>query len=705
VFYLKKLKTLLQYKILLNNYFLIAIFIFLTLFSIKHIIVIIFLIIYGIYLYKKSKFIFWCCFILSLFSVLIYLITINYKIEEKKHYYGQVISIDKKEDYQIIIIKNKIKNIMIYENGNAEYSVLDYIEVEGEVKEIEPNRIPKGFNYKKYLQNEKIGLVISGESIRIVDQKFNISYIRELLIKYVERYFPENAKSIIKGLVIGENKDFSDEFMDSLKINGIMHLFAISGTHIAILVLFLEKILKRFKNKSIFISSFLAIYLVVTNFSPSVLRAVLMYYFILINKKFKLNLSSLDIVSIVFIFLLIYNPFYLENLGFCLSFLMAFTIVLIAPLMENKNDTLKVFFISLSALIITLPLVININHQVNLLSPLINILFIVLVGEIMLPFAFASFMFFPIGLIFNYLCKGFMVFSSLISKYFCINIKMPYFSIYHSLIYYGLIILILIVYKTIKKRYLFLGLLLIFLTCFLLFNSVKPFLKVVFLDLYYGESTVITYGFNTIIIDTGDGKNNEVTEYLLREGIYKVDYLILTHNHNDHNGEAEHITANIKVKNTVMSIYDNNNYLYTNNIHLNKEMKISMPKMDLIIFPPLCQYANENDNSLITYIKTDVNMLFLGDIEKEGEKRLNNFLYDVDIVKIAHHGSKTSTGINFLNMVNFKYAVIQSGRIKSFGFPNVEVINKLNNYKKIIYRTDKDYTITYKLGKFYRLNN
>ena len=237
-------------------------------------------------------------------------------------------------------------------------------------------------------------MVISGESIRIVDQKFNISYIRELLIKYVERYFPENAKSIIKGLVIGENKDFSDEFMDSLKINGIMHLFAISGTHIAILVLFLEKILKRFKNKSIFISSFLAIYLVVTNFSPSVLRAVLMYYFILINKKFKLNLSSLDIVSIVFIFLLIYNPFYLENLGFCLSFLMAFTIVLIAPLMENKNDTLKVFFISLSALIITLPLVININHQVNLLSPLINILFIVLVGEIMLPFAFASFMVF-----------------------------------------------------------------------------------------------------------------------------------------------------------------------------------------------------------------------------------------------------------------------------------------------------------------------
>ncbi|MFA5481738.1 MAG: hypothetical protein WC278_00005, partial [Bacilli bacterium] len=151
--------------------------------------------------------------------MLIYLITINYKIEEKKHYYGQVISIDKKEDYQIIIIKNKIKNIMIYENGNAEYSVLDYIEVEGEVKEIEPNRIPRGFNYKKYLQNEKIGLVISGESIRIVDQKFNISYIRELLIKYVERYFPENAKSIIKGLVIGENKDFSDEFMDSLKIN------------------------------------------------------------------------------------------------------------------------------------------------------------------------------------------------------------------------------------------------------------------------------------------------------------------------------------------------------------------------------------------------------------------------------------------------------------------------------------------------------
>lgn len=702
---LKKLKTLLLYKTLLNNYFLVAIFLFLVIFSFQHYLLILLLIIYGIYLYKQSKIIFIFSIVISIICLCTYVIIGNYKIKEQDKYLGQIISIDKKNDYQTIIIKDKLKKIMIYEVGNHDYSVLDYIEVKGSVKEIEPNRVPNGFNYKEYLKNEKIGLVINADSIEILEKRFNIGYVREILIKYVEKYFPEDAKAFIKGLVIGDNKEFSEDFRDSLKINGIMHLFAISGTHIAILVLILDRLLNKFERRHLFIAVFLGVYLIVTNFSPSVLRAVLMYYLVLINKRYTLFLSSLDIVSVVFIGLLISNPFYLNNLGFALSFLMAFTIILISPLLDNKKNTFQVFVISLSALIITLPLLININQQINLLTPLINIVFIILVGKIMMPFSLLAFVFFPLGYIFNYLCKGFIEFSSIISKYVNINIKMPYFDIYHSLIYYGLIIIILMVFKNIKKRHFFLVLLTCFLSSFILFNSKSPFLKVVFLDLYHGESTVITYGFNVVVIDTGDGKNNEVTKYLLREGIYKIDYLILTHDHNDHNGEAAFIINNIKVKNTIMSINDHNHYINTNNIHLSEEMNIDLLKMDILIIPPFYNYANENDNSLITYIESDINILFLGDIEEAGEKRLYNYSFNAEIVKIAHHGSKTSTGHEFLNNVNFKYAIIQSGRIKKFGFPNMEVIEILNYYNKTIYRTDKDYTITYKHKRFYTLNN
>lgn len=703
--YLKRLKNLFAYKTLLNNYFLGAIFLFLGVFSLIHYWLVIFLILYGFYLFKKSKLILFFSLCILFLSLITYVINVNYKIKEAKTYYGQIVSVEKKDDYQIIIIKAKIKKIMIYEDIQNTYSVLDYIEVKGKTKEIENRRIPKGFDYKQYLISKKIGLVLNANEINVIKKKPNIRYFREVILKYVDKKFPSNAKAFIKGLVIGENNEFDENFKESLKVNGIMHLFAISGTHIAILVLMLEKILRNFKKRHLMISIFLGIYLVITAFSPSVLRAVLMYYLVLINKKYNLFLSTLDIVSIIFICLLIVDPFYLEDLGFALSFLMAFTIVLIAPLIDGKRKVFQIFWISLAALIVTLPIVININHEINLLMPLINIVFIFLVSELMLPFSFIVFIFFPLRGIFDYLCLGFMELSQFISKYFSLNIKIPYFSIYHSLIYFSLITIFLTIFKTVKKRNLFLISVISLLTCFTLFNSVRPFLKVVFLDLSLGEATVITYGFSTIIIDTGDGRNNEVTNYLLREGIYTVDYLILTHDHIDHNGEAFYLINKLRVKNTVMSIYDKNNYSKTNNIHVEKLMHINLYKMEVLIIPPFKKYINENDNSLITYIKSDINMLFLGDIEKEGEARLNSYNFNVDAVKIAHHGSKTSTSLAFLKMVNFKYAIIQTGRVKKFGFPNTEVINNLLAFNKQIYRTDIDYTITFKRGKFYCFNN
>ena len=83
----------------------------------------------------------------------------------------------------------------------------------------------------------------------------------------------------------------------------------------------------------------------------------------------------------------------------------------------------------------------------------------------------------------------------------------------------------------------------------------KSYPEIVFLDLYNGESTLISDCCNrcNVLIDTGDGKNNEVTAYLKRRGVKKLDYLIITHNHNDHNGEAYNIIREIAVNNIVVS--------------------------------------------------------------------------------------------------------------------------------------------------------
>lgn len=118
------------------------------------------------------------------------------------------------------------------------------------------------------------------------------------------------------------------------------------------------------------------------------------------------------------------------------------------------------------------------------------------------------------------------------------------------------------------------------------------------------------------------------------------------------------------------------------------------------------EYDNENDNSNVIY--TELNsykFMFMGDagIEKENEILNKYNLSNIDVLKVGHHGSKTSSGKEFIDEINPKYSIISVGKNNRYGHPNKEVLNILNNSK--IYRTDLNGTIAIKINSNYKIKN
>ena len=181
--------------------------------------------------------------------------------------------------------------------------------------------------------------------------------------------------------------------------------------------------------------------------------------------------------------------------------------------------------------------------------------------------------------------------------------------------------------------------------------------------------------------------------------------LILPHGDYDHIGEAINIVNNIKIENVILNCGPYND-LEKNLIKVLEDKKIKYfscikeLNIDKHKFQFLNTeiYDNENDNSSVIY--TELNgykFMFIGDsgIEKEKDILEKYNVSKIDVLKIGHHGSKTSSDKNFIDEMNTKYSVISVGKNSEYGHPNKEVLNNLDNSK--IYRTDKQGSIMFKI--------
>ena len=621
---------------------------------------------------------------------------------------GYVYDCQNSEDKTVLKIKGK-ENLLINYYDHFECKLGQKIKAIGEMKEPKNNTNFYLFNYKKYLLSEKINYTFTASNIEVINNHQPILYkIKNILNEHIKNY---KSKAYLNALVLGDDNDINEDIEKSYQTNGISHLLAISGAQITLFSTALLYVFNKIfsKNTSYVITiMFLLIYLFITNFSASVLRATIFFIILTINKQFELKINTLSLLILTASLLLIINPYYIYSLGFTLSFTVSFYLLLFKDIISKyKNYFSKTLVISLIAFFASAPIIINSFFKLNLLSPLINMYFVPLMTFIIYPIALITFIFKPLDLIFLNLVTVMENASIKLSSINFLNLSLCHLGIFFFIIYY--VVITLILYKWLKgKNYILILFLILFFHHNI--NYLNPSHSLTMIDVGQGDSFLIKLKHNkgNILIDTGgipsyddkkpyDIAKNITIPYLQAEGIDHLDYLIITHGDYDHMGEAINLVENFKVEKVIFNcgeyndlekelikVLDKKKIPYYSCI---KELNIDKNKL---YFLQTKEYDNENDNSNVIY--TELNgykFMFMGDASNTTEYEiLNEYnLPDIDVLKVGHHGSKTSSSEEFINEIKPKYSIISVGKNNRYGHPNKEVLNNLKDSK--IYRTDE----------------
>ncbi|MGP1488815.1 MAG: ComEC/Rec2 family competence protein [Peptoanaerobacter stomatis] len=240
-------------------------------------------------------------------------------------------------------------------------------------------------------------------------------------------------------------------------------------------------------------------------------------------------------------------------------------------------------------------------------------------------------------------------------------------------------------------------------------------LQVHFIDVGQGDSTlIITPDKKTILIDAGDEQHSSrTTGYIKSQGIEKLDLVIATHPDADHIGGMDKIIKNFDIGMFSMPLVskDTKQYKEIKKELKNKKLKnkplytgdgLSIGKdIKLQILSPQKNktYSDTNEYSIVVrLLYKEVSFLFMADATMENEIAIINDFDDIraDVLKLGHHGSSTSTSDYFLGKVNPSIGVISCGKNNKYGHPHKEVMNLLEKYNIIIFRTDKQGSIVLK---------
>lgn len=611
-----------------------------------------------------------------------------------------------------MVIKGKEKIRATYYISNYDdlevYNNLELgssLELSGTLSIPSHNTIPNTFDYHDYLYYQGINYTMSVDNIKKIDKPISLYYnIKNLLIKHINKY---ESRSYLLTFILGDKSSLEEGVYEGYQSIGVSHIFAISGMHVSMLAGIILKLLKKLKENTRYmvVILFLIFYSFLTGLQPSILRSATLFILLFLNKRLAFNLDTLKVYYVTIMVLLLYNPYFIHNVGFQYSSLVSYSLIKNSHLIKG-NYIKQCLKISLIAFLYSLPITIMNNYEVNILSTLNNLLYVPLISFIIYPLSLLTLIIpflDPLLLILNHI-------SEFIANYMLVlNIIVPKIPIIIIILYY---ILLSIFFMSYRKIFLFLSIILIVIVKII--PLVDPNYYVYFLDVGQGDSTVIKYKNEVIMIDTG-GKVSYTTEewktkkktylsdntikFLKSIGESNIDYLILTHGDYDHLGEASHVVDNFKVLNIILNKDEYNSY---EEELLNKNVNITDTyngKLNLLLLDTGVLYDNENDNSIVSLLNiNNFKMLFMGDASIKVENDLlKKYNLSSDLIKAGHHGSKTSSGESFIKSINPRYAIISAGKNNRYGHPHEETLNNLS--EAIIYRTDQDGSILFKIYK------
>ena len=622
---------------------------------------------------------------------------------------GIITKITKKENQTTYEIKGKEK-VIGYGKEKETLNLGDKVEIIGEFQRPQTNTNEYLFNYKEYLERNKIYFLVQIESIKRIKKNKNIYYF--IKQKVINRL---NKNPYLHTFLLGDKSLLKDDVVRSFQENGISHLFAISGMHITLLSSLLKKILKKFlREEQVYkgVVGVLIFYLLLVGFSPSIVRGVLFYILFEGNKIYYFYIKKENLFLLILSISLLLNPFYIYDVGFQYSYIISYSLLKTSDHLTSNSKIGSLFKVSICSFLVSIPITLKSFYQLNFLSILYNLIYVPFVSIILFPMSLLVFLIKPLEPIYNFLIILLEESSLFLGK---IKVGKLLWKRLPLIIYMLYFILIFFYINTKKKKIIYLFLTILMIHYLIPYVDQTEYIKMI--DVGQGDCILMHSNHKNVLIDTGgkmsyrgeDSKifHNIIKPILKSEGIGKLDYLIITHGDYDHIGESINLVNNLKVEKVIFNCGSYNN-LEEKLISVLEKKKIDyyscIKEINIgnnkLYFLNTKEYDNENDNSSIIYTELKkYKFLFMGDASVVTEKEILDMysISNIDVLKVGHHGSKTSSSEEFINVIHPNYSIISVGENNKYNHPNSEALKNLEN--STIYRTDINGSITVKIKK------
>ena len=615
---------------------------------------------------------------------------------------GVLLNLVKNEDKYTLTIKGKETVRATYITEEAlELELGQTIILEGSLSEPYNNTIPNTFNYKKYLNNHRIYYVMKVTGLKQKAGNPSLRFqVKNILLRRIEQF--TYTKEYLKTFILGDKVDLEAHIYSTFQNNGVAHLFAISGMHINLLAGFMLLWLKKLKSKAQFnvflVLTFLVFYAMLTNYSASIERSIIFFILVSVNRLYNFNVSTKNLLFLTCSILLLKEPLIIFDIGFQYSVIVTYGLI-ISRRYYKKGYFYNLLVTSVIAFLFSLPITLMNNYEINILTIFNNLIFGPLITFIIYPLSL-------IVLIVKYLEPLLLLFLNLMEHLSILLNKITLFKVIipkvPNFLYLGYYLLLITGIYSNNKKYLLMGLILILSFKFKYEFDGKTY--VYFLDVGQGDSTLIYNRNEVVLIDTGGLNNYQVSNntmvFLKSLGISQLDLLLITHGDFDHAGDALNIIEKFKVKKVMLNNNEVNKLeqdIIKNFPNIVNEYKSSLS----LTFYNEDRGKDENASSIISLLKINHHqLLFMGDATKAEEQLLLNISgLKADIIKLGHHGSKTSSAPNFLEQIGAREAIISSGRNNLFKHPSKETVTTLESLNIKYYDTQLNGTIKYIFGR------